>query len=112
VPLLPLEANTSYRERWLIQHRMDHGTEWTPSAPAFSLLGMRWRNATQMELESFLQTYPNPLEAQPPIERKARYREWCDATLGDWPDNVVAKCWARGRCTGFQIRILQDQISD
>jgi hypothetical protein len=73
---------------------------------------MKWRNATQMELESFLQTYPNPLEAQPPIERKARYREWCDATLGDWPDNVVAKCWARGRCTGFQIRILQDQISD
>jgi hypothetical protein len=73
---------------------------------------MKWRDATQMELDSFLRTYPNPLDAQPPIERKARYREWCDAMFGDWPDNVVAKCWARGRCTGFQIRVLQDQISD
>ena len=29
--------------------------------------------------------------------RKANYREWIDATLGNWPDNAVAKAWIRGR---------------
>jgi hypothetical protein len=64
---------------------------------------MQWYEVGSTEFEQFIRDYPNPLEVRPPIERKARYREWCDATLGAWPDNVVAKCWARGKCHGWQI---------
>jgi hypothetical protein len=46
----------------------------------------------------------HPLEARPPLTRKANYREWLDATRGSWPDNAVAKTWIRGRCRGYQIR--------
>jgi hypothetical protein len=64
-----------------------------------------WRDVSQLEFGAYLGRYPRPLEARPPItERKARYREWLDASLGDWPGTAVAKSWRRGRCTGFQIR--------
>jgi hypothetical protein len=65
---------------------------------------MQWHEVTVVEFESFLQTYPRPLEAQPPIYRKAIYRKWLDSSLGEWPDNVVAKRWLRGQCHGFQVR--------
>ena len=65
---------------------------------------MQWRNVTACEFEAFLQQYPRPLEAMPPPTQKACFREWLDATLGEWPASAVAKSWRRGRCTGFQIR--------
>ena len=64
----------------------------------------RWRDVTIAELEAFLRAYPRPLEARPPLTRKANYREWVDPALGKWPENVVAKCWTRGGCHGYQIR--------
>ncbi len=69
---------------------------------------MRWHSVTSVEFERFLPTYPRPLEAQPPIKRKAIYREWLDSSFGEWPQSVVAKRWLRGRCHGFQIRIIPD----
>jgi hypothetical protein len=57
-----------------------------------------------MEFALFLRAYPRALEARPPLNRKARYREWTDPTLGKWPDNAVAKCWTRGKCFGYQVR--------
>jgi hypothetical protein len=63
-----------------------------------------WCDVSLAEFESFLREYPRPLEARPPLSRKANYREWVDPTLGNWPDNAVAKCWRRARCLGYQIR--------
>jgi len=63
-----------------------------------------WSDVSLAEFEAFLRRYPRPLEARPPLDRKANYREWVDRTLGDWPDNAVAKSWRRGRCLGYQIR--------
>jgi len=64
----------------------------------------RWRDVSVAEFEAFLRDYPRPLEAHPPLNNKARFREWLDATLGEWPDNAVAKTWIRGRCSGYQLR--------
>jgi hypothetical protein len=63
-----------------------------------------WCDVSLAEFEQFLRDYPRPLEARPPLVRKANYREWIDRTLGNWPDNAVAKSWRRGRCLGYQIR--------
>jgi len=41
-----------------------------------------WRDVSQSELEDFLRRYPRPLEARPPLTRKANYREWLDLALG------------------------------
>jgi len=57
--------------------------------------------------EAFLRRYPRPLEARPPLTRKANYREWVDPALGKWPGNAVAKCWTRGGCHGYQVRLDQ-----
>jgi len=64
-----------------------------------------WLDVTIAGLEAFLRDYPRPLEARPPLTRKANYREWIDPALGDWPGNAVAKSWRRGGCQGFQIRL-------
>jgi hypothetical protein len=64
----------------------------------------RWRDVSSLQFETFLRDYSRSLEARPPLSRKARYREWLDASLGVWPGNVVAKTWIRGRCRGYQIR--------
>lgn len=63
-----------------------------------------WRDVSQLEFEAFLRHYPRPLEARPPLTRKANYREWLDPTLGRWPASAVAKVWTRGGCHGYQIR--------
>jgi hypothetical protein len=65
----------------------------------------RWRDVTIAELEAFLRAYPRPLEARPPLTRKANYREWVDPARGKWPENAVAKCWTRGGCRGYQVRL-------
>ena len=63
-----------------------------------------WREVSLAEFEAFLRDYPRPLEAQPPLsQRRVNFREWLDASLGQWPDNAVAKAWKRGRCAGYQI---------
>jgi len=67
-----------------------------------------WADVSALELEQFLREYPRPLEARPPLTRKANYREWLDPTLGAWPDNAVAKSWRRGGCLGYQIRLIED----
>jgi hypothetical protein len=64
----------------------------------------QWVDVSLLEFEDFLRTYPRTLEARPPLTRKANYREWLDPTLGSWPDNVLAKTWRRGRCSGWQVR--------
>jgi len=64
----------------------------------------QWTDVTHEELVAFLREYPRPLEARPPMHRKARFREWIDLTLGPWPDGSVAKMWVRGSCRGYQIR--------
>lgn len=64
-----------------------------------------WHDVSQLEFEAFLREYLRPLEARPPLGRKANFREWLDPTLGEWPKNVVAKCWRRGGCLGYQVRL-------
>jgi hypothetical protein len=64
----------------------------------------QWCDVSAVEFAQFLRSYPRPLEARPPLPRKSNYREWLDPTLGDWPDNAVAKEWTRHQCTGYQIR--------
>jgi hypothetical protein len=64
----------------------------------------QWSDVSLGEFEVFLREYPRPLEARPPLTRRANYREWLDVTLGRWPDNAVAKSWTRGRCFGWQVR--------
>jgi len=64
-----------------------------------------WREVSLAEFEAFLREYPRPLDIQPPLtQRKANAREWLDVSLGEWPNNAVAKSYRRGRCTGFQVR--------
>ena len=65
----------------------------------------QWRDVPREEFERFLREYPRPLEARPPLMRKANYREWVDPTLGNWPGNAVAKAWRRGGCHGYQVRL-------
>jgi hypothetical protein len=68
--------------------------------------GERWCDVSRLEFEAFLRDYPCPLEARPPLsQRKVNFRAWLDASLGEWPENEVAKTWRRGRCTGYQIRL-------
>jgi hypothetical protein len=55
------------------------------STPSFATIRARW--------------------ARPPLTRKASYREWGDPALGKSPENAVAKCWTRGRCQGYQVRV-------
>jgi hypothetical protein len=63
-----------------------------------------WTDVSLLEFEKFLREYPRPLEARPPLTRKANFREWLDPTLGTWPDSAVAKSWRRGDCLGYQVR--------
>jgi len=65
----------------------------------------QWRDVSQLEFDAYLRDYPQPLEARPPLACKANFREWLDPTLGTWPKNAVAKCWTRGRCQGYQVRV-------
>jgi hypothetical protein len=64
----------------------------------------QWSDVSLAEFEAFLRGYPRPLEARPPLSRKANYREWIDRALGNWPGNAVAKSWRRGGCQGYQVR--------
>jgi hypothetical protein len=64
-----------------------------------------WIDVSHEELEAFLRDYPRPLEARPPTDRKVRFREWIDPTLGPWPEGSVAKMWVRGSCRGYQVRM-------
>jgi hypothetical protein len=49
-----------------------------------------WRDVSLAEFEAFLRDYPRPLQARPPLNRKANCREWLDPALGNWP----------GKCPG------------
>ena len=69
------------------------------------VLRERWFDVSASEFEAFLRDYPRPLEARPPLNRKANYREWVDPSIGAWPANAVGKSWKRGRCLGYQIRL-------
>ena len=71
---------------------------------AFEVRDLSWRDVSQLEFDAFLRRYPRPLEARPPLPRKANFRQWLDLTLGQWPKSVVAKCWKRGACRGYQVR--------
>jgi hypothetical protein len=65
----------------------------------------RWFDVSVLEFEAFLRDYPRPLEARPPLNQKANYREWVDPSTGAWPGNAVGKSWKRGVCLGYQIRL-------
>ena len=63
-----------------------------------------WRFISAAEFDAFLKGYPRTLEAHPPLERKANFRSYSDATLGRWPGNVVATAHT-GRSTAvFGVR--------
>ena len=83
-----------------------------PLIPAYALpmagpfvLRERWFDVSLAEFEAFLRDYPRPLEARPPLNQKANYREWIDPSLGAWPGNAVGKFWKRAACLGYQIRL-------
>ena len=52
--------------------------------------GEPWRFVSAAEFEAFVRSYPRPLEAHPPLDRKANFRSYSDPTLGPWPGNIVA----------------------
>ena len=79
---------------------------YAPHMPLPFAVREHWRAVSLAELEEFLRGYPRPLEARPPVSRRANYREWVDPALGSWPGNAVAKAWGRGACQGYQIRDL------
>lgn len=63
-----------------------------------------WRFITAAEFAEFLHTYPRPLEAKPPLERKANFRSYSDPTLGVWPTNVVATSHIGRTTSVFEVR--------
>ena len=75
-----------------------------PMVEAFTLRE-RWFHVSVLEFEAFLRDYPRALEARPPLNQKANYREWVDPSMGAWPGNAVGKSWKRGGCLGYQIRL-------
>lgn len=64
-----------------------------------------WRFITAAEFEEFLFTYPRPLEAKPPLERKANFRSYSDPALGPWPGNVVATSHIGRTTSVFEVRV-------
>jgi hypothetical protein len=78
---------------------------YAPPMPQPFVSREQWSDVTAAEFEAFLHAYPRPLEARPPVSRRANYREWIDPSLGQWPENAVAKSWTRGHCHGYQIRL-------
>lgn len=63
-----------------------------------------WRDVDPIELKHWVESFPRPLQVEPPLTRKARFRSWRDPSLGAWPDNVVAKQWLVGKNGGQQVR--------
>jgi hypothetical protein len=53
----------------------------------------RWRYVDPFELQRWFDAFARPLEAGPPLTRRARFRRWSDSTLGGYRENVVAKQW-------------------
>ena len=51
----------------------------------------RWIEVDYLGFDRYLREYPRPLVADPPLHHPARLREWYDVTLGNWPENAVAK---------------------
>lgn len=63
-----------------------------------------WRRVSQLEFEDFLRTYPRPLQARPPLNQKARFREYNDPTLGEWPACTVAREFRIRRSAEYWLR--------
>jgi hypothetical protein len=63
-----------------------------------------WHTVSGIEFRRFLSAYPRPLHAEPPIERKARYREYRDTTLPPWPEDVIAKSHEWRRSVTYLVR--------
>ena len=85
---------------------------YAPSLPPYAgamaepfVLRERWFDVSALEFEAFLRDYPRPLEARPPLNRKADFREWVDPSVGACPGTVVGKAWKRGAGLGYQIRL-------
>lgn len=64
----------------------------------------RWRYVDSGEFQRWLDAYPRPLEVEPPLTSKARFRKWSDPTLGGYPENVVAKEWKVHKSREQQVR--------
>jgi hypothetical protein len=63
-----------------------------------------WRLVSARDFERLLERYPRALSADPPLGRKALFRNFHDVSLGSFPTNVVAT-WNRSRRAGsFQVR--------
>lgn len=54
-----------------------------------------WRDVSLAELEAFLRAYPRPLEARPPLTRKAYYGERLDAAVSEAPSIEVRDLFLR-----------------
>jgi hypothetical protein len=63
-----------------------------------------WRYVDDGEFKRWLAAYLRPLEVDPPLDRKARFRRWSDPALGSYPSNVVAKMRRIGKNGGQQVR--------
>jgi hypothetical protein len=64
----------------------------------------RWRYVDPFEFQRWLDAFPRPLEADPPLDRKTQFRRWSDSTLGGYPENVVAKQWKIRKSCEQQVR--------
>src|SRR5262249_20368179 len=66
--------------------------------PSYSATGPTYRRSS---LGEFLRDYPRPLEARPPLNQKATFREWVDPVSVERPGNAVGKSWKRRRLPGL-----------
>jgi hypothetical protein len=61
------------------------------------------RFVTAAEFDAFVRAYPRALDIRPPLQQKARFRVYCDPSLGSFPENIVAKWHAGRRNALFEI---------
>jgi hypothetical protein len=69
-----------------------------------------WKEVSSTELGEWLREHPG-LQVKPPMTtNNVNFREWCDPSLGAWPNNVVAKMTRRPRGKGacYQIRVFPE----
>lgn len=65
---------------------------------------VHWIEVNYLEFDRYIREYPRTLVADPPLNRPARLREWFDVSLGNWPQNAVAKQLdAHNRC--YLVRV-------
>jgi hypothetical protein len=76
--------------------------------------GKSWRLVSNSEFEEFLRRYPRALMADPPLNKKSRFRRFLDPTLGPWPASQVATvhCAHRSTVNAVRVDVMPRDVDD